>query len=123
MADSIILRKVESVERCLSRIREDYIGYESDFLSNQMRQDAIILNLQRACELTIDLGNHLIKLRKIGVPQESRSRRLVNDGVLSEALGEQLKKMVSFRNVAIHQYRILDLDLTQEIINNSPQCI
>lgn len=64
MADSIIINKAGSIERCLKRIREDYIGFESDFEANYMRQDAVLLNLQRACEQSIDLANHLVKILK-----------------------------------------------------------
>jgi len=118
MADSVILRKVDSIERCIVRVNEDYLGYEEFFLTDQMRQDAIVLNLQRACELSIDLANHLIKLRKLGVPQESRtSFTLLHEAeLLPKELATQLKKMVAFRNIAIHQYQELDLSVTQEII-------
>ncbi len=38
-----------------------------------MRQDAIVLNFQRAWEQTIDLANHLIKEQKAGIPQTSKA--------------------------------------------------
>ncbi len=120
MADNIILNKVGSIERCLQRISEDYTGHEDKFLEDQMRQDAIILNLQRACELSIDMANHLVKIKKIGVPKDSRSSfdLLVGEGFISRELGFQLKKMVAFRNIAVHQYRQIDLNVTQQIIEN-----
>ncbi len=37
-----------------------------------MRQDAIVLNLQRACEASIDLALRVICMKKLGVPQSSR---------------------------------------------------
>jgi len=36
------------------------------------RQDSIILNLQRACEASIDAAMHLVRVRRMGIPQESR---------------------------------------------------
>ncbi len=33
---------------------------------------AIALNVQRACELCIDIANHLIKTKKLGLPQDSK---------------------------------------------------
>ena len=32
----------------------------------------ILLNLLRACEVSIDLAMHIIRKRKLGVPQHSR---------------------------------------------------
>jgi uncharacterized protein YutE (UPF0331/DUF86 family) len=118
MADRVILNKADSIERCLKRIREDYQGQEEAFRSEYMRQDAIILNLQRACEQSIDLANHLVKEQKAGIPQTSKAafELLVKAGILEEALGERLSKMVGFRNVAVHQYQEMDLDIVTTII-------
>lgn len=118
MVDPVILRKVESIERCLKRVRDDYVGFEERFLNEQMRQDAVLLNLQRACGLSIDLANHFIKIRSLGVPDSSRASftLLAEAGVISRELGEALKKMVSFRNIAVHQYQDFDLAMVQSII-------
>ena len=49
VADDVILNKVEIIENCLKRVDEIYQG-SSDFLRNdQTKQDAILLNLERAC--------------------------------------------------------------------------
>ncbi|HMO40705.1 MAG TPA: hypothetical protein PKC76_15660 [Saprospiraceae bacterium] len=63
--DDVVLNKVESIERCLRRIREEYVGFEAVLESNFTKQDAIILNLQRACEVTIDLANYIVKTRQL----------------------------------------------------------
>ncbi len=118
MADSIILNKCASIERCLERILEDYEGFEHAFLEEQMRQDAILLNLQRACELTIDLSNHLIKVNNLTVPAESRQaiQILADAQIFDVELADALKLMVAFRNIAVRQYQELDLDIVVEII-------
>ncbi|PSQ84096.1 MAG: hypothetical protein BRD44_02200, partial [Bacteroidetes bacterium QS_7_67_15] len=43
---------------------------------------------------------------------------LVDDGVLDETLGTRLARMVGFRNVAIHDYQPLNLDIVQAIITD-----
>ena len=120
MADSVILNKVSSIERCIQRVEEDYLGYEQDFEDNFMRQDAVILNLQRACELSIDLANHLVKVKRLGIPQNSRHafEMLSDSGDIPEALAKELSGMVGFRNVAVHNYTKLDLKVVQSIIEN-----
>jgi hypothetical protein len=54
MADDVLLNKAAAIERAVRRVREEYAGDDSNLLSNETRQDAIILNLQRACEASID---------------------------------------------------------------------
>ncbi|NBC05670.1 MAG: DUF86 domain-containing protein [Bacteroidetes bacterium] len=118
MSGNVVLNKVESIERCLARIREDYEGHEEDFLTNYMRQDAIVLNLQRACEQAIDLANHIVKAKKLGVPQNSREafELLAEAQLVRPATTEELSNMVGFRNIAIHNYTKLDMDIVQAII-------
>ena len=118
MADSVIINKVSSIERCLQRIKEDYYGHEADFETNFMRQDAIVLNLQRACELSIDLANHLVRLQKLGVPKNSREAftLLLAQDILSEEMANNMIRMVGFRNVAVHQYSQLNLMIIRSII-------
>ncbi|MDD5205975.1 MAG: DUF86 domain-containing protein [Desulfobacterales bacterium] len=77
-------------------------------------------NLQRACELSIDIANHLIKLKKLGLPQDSReSFALLQHGELIDAhMAASLQGMVGFRNILVHEYRKLDLNILMDVINH-----
>lgn len=121
MTDSVILNKTQSIERCLQRVEEDYFGFEDDFSTNHMRQDSILLNLQRSCEQTIDLANHLVKIHSLEVPRESKQafEVLVQADLLKFTQGENLKKMIGFRNIAIHEYGKLDMEIVRSIIENN----
>ena len=56
--NDIILNKKESIERCIKQIRIYYgLPSEIPFEEDYLRQDAVALNLQRACEQCIDLAN------------------------------------------------------------------
>lgn len=121
MADDVALNKAAIIERCVARVREEYAGDERNLTGNITRQDSIILNLQRCCEAAIDLAMHLVRRRRLGVPQETRDafRLLHEGGVLSAELAERLMRMVGFRNVAIHDYRRLDLDIVKSIVTSN----
>lgn len=69
MADDVVLNKAAGIERCLLRILEEYGGDRQNLLTNQTKQDAIVLNLQRACETSIDLAMYVISRRRLGLPQ------------------------------------------------------
>jgi hypothetical protein len=50
------------------------------------RQDAIILNIQRACEAAIDLAMHVVRRERLGIPQETRQAfELLRDAQVTEA--------------------------------------
>ena len=57
-------------------------------LKNNTKQDSIVLNLQRACEASIDLAMHIIAEKKLGLPQNSRDAFsfLEGEGILPLSL-------------------------------------
>jgi uncharacterized protein YutE (UPF0331/DUF86 family) len=116
--DDVVLNKAAIIERCVRRVREVYADDPSNLTADLTRQDSIVLNLQRACEAAIDLAMHLVRRYQLGIPQESRDAfdLLVTSGRLDAALGEDLKRMVGFRNVAVHDYARLNLDIVRSIV-------
>lgn len=118
MVDDVLLNKVAIVERCLLRIETEYLGHEDEFATNYTRQDSIILNLQRVCEASIDIAMHLVRIHKLGIPQESREvfDMLAENGMLEPDLRDRLKAMVGFRNIAVHDYRKLNLEIVRNVV-------
>ncbi len=118
MADDVILNKAASIERCLQRVLEEYAGDNQNLVANQTKQDAIILNLQRACETAIDLAMYVVNQRRLGAPQESRDAfvLLQTAGILPSDLATRKQRMVDFRNIAVHEYTRLNLEVVQAII-------
>jgi uncharacterized protein YutE (UPF0331/DUF86 family) len=116
--DDVILNKATTIERCLQRIKEEYVGFEKQFKTNYTKQDAILLNVQRACEAAIDMATHVIRLYSLGVPQSSREVFLILEEakIISANLSQKLQMMVGFRNIAVHNYTLLDLDIVQAVI-------
>jgi len=116
--DDVIIEKAASIERYLVRIKEEYDLAGENFDTDYSHQDAAILNLQRACEQSIDLSNHIIRVNKWGVPSSSRESFdiLVEKEFIPVKLGESLKKMVGFRNIAIHEYGRMNIVILKKII-------
>ena len=114
----MVLNKAASIERCLHRITEEYAGDRQNLATNQTKQDAIVLNLQRACETAIDLAMYVISQRRLGLPQESRGAfaLLQTAGILPAELAARMQHMVGFRNVALREYTRLNLDIVLTII-------
>ena len=118
--DDVVLNKVATIERCVARAREEYQKDPATFGTDYTRQDAAILNIQRACEAALDIGQHLIRLERLGVPQSSRDvfRLLAAGGWIDTALADVLQRMVGFRNIAVHDYQTLQLPITVAVIRD-----
>lgn len=120
MADDVLINKAASIERCVKRVREEYAYNPTTFATDYTRQDAAILNIQRACEAALDMGQHLIRRDKLGVPQSARDvfALLAKADWISSELAESLKHMVGFRNIAVHDYQSMQLPITVSIIDS-----
>lgn len=118
MADDVLINKAASIERCVARAREEYASNPLTFAASYTRQDAAILNIQRACEAALDMGQHLVRREKLGLPQSARDvfALLAAGGWIDAALADSLKRMVGFRNIVVHDYQALQLPITVSII-------
>jgi len=118
MNDDVLLNKAATVERCVARAREEYASDPTSFLTNYTRQDAAILNVQRACEAVLDMGQHLVRRERLGVPQSARDvfDLLAQGQWIDTPLASALKRMVAFRNIAVHDYQNLLVPILVNVI-------
>jgi uncharacterized protein YutE (UPF0331/DUF86 family) len=119
MKNDVILNKISIIERCIKRIHEEYENNPKN-LENYTKQDSIILNLQRACEASIDLAMHIVAEKKLGLPQNSRDAfsLLEENGMIPSSLSYKMKAMVGFRNIAVHDYQEINLIILQKILDH-----
>jgi uncharacterized protein YutE (UPF0331/DUF86 family) len=116
--NEIVINKIQSIQRCVERARQEYWKDPDGFDANYTVQDAAVLNVLRACEQAIDLANHLIQTHKMGIPTASAESfdLLLAKFVIDMALSEKLKKMVHFSNTVIHQYQRMDIEIVKSVI-------
>jgi len=121
MNQDIVLSKKTNLERCLAQVRAYYAQPSQDvFEKDFIRQDAIAINLQRAIEISIDMANHLVKDKKLGLPKESRESftLLERAGIIPADLSKKLHGMIGFRNILVHEYQKLELSVMIDVIEN-----
>ncbi len=116
--NDLVINKIQSIQRCVARAREEYGTDPEGFKTNYTKQDAAILNILRACEQAIDLANYMIKRHKLGIPTSSGESfdLLRQKFIIAPDLAENLKKMVHFRNTVIHQYQQTDVSIVETVI-------
>lgn len=97
MQDDVLLNKAAVVERCVARAREEYAADPATFMTNFTRQDAAVLNVQRACEAVLDMGQHLVRRGRLGVPQSARDvfDLLAAGAWIESGLAEAMRRMVA----------------------------
>ncbi|WP_223869284.1 type VII toxin-antitoxin system HepT family RNase toxin [Paenibacillus sabuli] len=113
----VLINKMAIIDRCIARIEEEYAGDDRN-LHNMTKQDSIILNIQRVCEACIDLAMHAVAKRNFGVPQSSRDAfdLLQTHRALDEEQSKRMKAMVGFRNIAVHDYQAVNMEIVKKIV-------
>jgi uncharacterized protein YutE (UPF0331/DUF86 family) len=116
--NDIIVNKIQTIQRCVERAREEYQKNPAGFDTDYTIQDAAVLNIVRACEQAIDLANHIIKSHKMGIPTSSNESfdLLQKKHVIDRSLAGKLKNMVGFRNTVIHEYKRIDIEIVKSVI-------
>ena len=71
------------------------------------------------------IASHVVKIKKLGLPQDSRDafRLLREGGLLSDEQFQSLLAMVGFRNVLVHEYRKLDFQILERVIQDRLQSL
>ena len=114
----VVLNKIQTIERCLKRIREEYVGFEDTFEENHTKQDSVILNLERTSQASIDIATHIVKVKSFGLPNTSRELfdLLLENSIISKEVCKQMQGMVGFRNIAVHDYQNLNIEIVVAIV-------
>lgn len=113
--DNVLLNKAAIIERSLKRMREEY--QQNPALDNYTHIDAMILNIERACQAAIDAAQHIVAQNHFGVPQTSAEafNLLYKNKVLGASTSKAMIGMTGFRNVAVHEYQVLDIEIVRAI--------
>lgn len=106
MDRKVVEPKLESLRRCLQRIETKCLKDAATLVANIDLQDNVSLSLSRAVQISVDIGAHLIVGMEVPPPDAMGQTFdvLAQQGVLSNELASNIKKVVGFRNIAVQNY-------------------
>lgn len=118
MDKGLVLEKIQSLRRCLERVEGVCPKTISELKTNFNTQDVLVLNLERAVQLCVDIGLHILSDSPSPMPGKMADtfRGLRERDILSKKTAESLAKAVGFRNLAVHEYDKLNWDIVWSII-------
>ena len=119
MPDDVMMQKLASIDRCL-RAGRDYVAGDLSRLEEPIVLDAVVLNLHRACEQAIDAACREVSRLGLGVPADSADAFAIleRERLLTPSLAERMRRMVGFRNVAVHEDRRLDPAIVRTVVEH-----
>jgi uncharacterized protein YutE (UPF0331/DUF86 family) len=97
MDNDLLVSKTGTIERCIKRARDEYEKDPTTFVGDITRQDAATLNVIRAWEAVVEMGDHVLGQLGLAAHDEREVISLLEDqGWIDPALGEDLKRTGEF---------------------------
>lgn len=123
MDREVVEQKLESLRRCLQRIEIKCPLNAETLAADLDLQDIVSLNLSRAVQLCVDIGTHLIAGMDVPPPDTMGQTfdLLAQVGLLDATLALRLKKAVGFRNIAVHNYDVINWHIVHAIAKGHSQ--
>lgn len=121
-SDALVIQgKLESLARCVHRIQDQYPVTAEELRQNYDKQDIVVLNIERAVQLCVDIGGIVLSAIAHRVPDTmGQTFSLLQEaGVIDGTLAASMRSAVGFRNVAVHQSSTLDMDIVSRIASKS----
>lgn len=120
MDQVILAQKLESLRRCIKRVEEKTPTSVELLKQDPDIQDILVLNLTRAVQLCVDIGSYVIGETEEPAPATMGDvfTTLERLDVIGPSTREALRKAVGFRNVAIHNYDVMNWDIVFAICQN-----
>ena len=113
----ILDKKVDSILRSIKRVESHTPEDVEIFLKDIDAQDIVTLNLTRIIQSSVDIAMHIIATSNAETPQTMSESfdTLKKLSIIDKETTIKLKKSIGFRNIAVHNYGELDLELTHTI--------
>lgn len=117
---TLIFEKLDTVVRCLDRIRDKTPKSLADLNASIDNQDIIVLNLERAIQACVDVATHVVAYTNLPVPTTMGEsfEKLAAVNVISVQTAQRMKKSVGLRNILVHEYKKVDWSILWEVITN-----
>jgi uncharacterized protein YutE (UPF0331/DUF86 family) len=115
---SLILRKISEIETCKSQLGEFSNITTKEYKENWKIQRIVERTLQMMIEICVDISNHIISEEKMRVPVSYADtfKILHEDSVIDSELLDIMEKMAKFRNIVVHQYEEVDVEIVVLIL-------
>ena len=110
MDRDVVAAKLESLRRCVERVRARTPESAAELISDYDAQDIICLNLERAVQACVDIAAHILSEGECPMPESMAGtfEALERQGTLTRDLAERMRRAVGFRNISVHAYQALD---------------
>jgi uncharacterized protein YutE (UPF0331/DUF86 family) len=115
---ALVAKKLARIATCLHELRT---LASVDRLKHDVREERFVEHtLQIAIQSALDVASHIVSDERLGEPETNRGlfQTLARAGAISNDLSSRLTDMAGFRNVLVHGYDDVRIDLVEDVVRN-----
>jgi uncharacterized protein YutE (UPF0331/DUF86 family) len=114
----LVAKKLTVIEACVNDLRT--LARPEALRTDVREQRFVEHTLQLAIQAALDVGFHIASDELLGEPRTSREifDLLARGGVVPSGLASTLRDMAGFRNVLVHGYQDVDLDVVRDVLEH-----
>lgn len=114
----LVAKKLARIATCLHELRT---LASPDRLRVDVREERFVEHtLQIAIQSALDVASHVVSDERLGEPETNRAlfRVLARTGAISEDLALRLGDMAGFRNILVHGYDDVQIDIVEDVVRH-----
>jgi len=116
----LVNKKLKKLEKYIKNLRKHQGVTKAELENNMDKMWAVERGLQLSIQVILDLGNHIISDEGISVDNYSEIfAELAKLDIIPEDYAARIKGMAGFRNVLVHEYAEVDLEIILDVLNNN----
>ena len=115
---ALVAKKLTLIETYVRELRT--LG-RPDTLRRDVREERFTLHtLQLAAQAALDVASHIVSDEGLGEPDTNREifDLLARHRWIEPSLASKLEDMAGFRNVVVHGYADVDLNVVEDVVRN-----
>ena len=114
----LVAKKLAVIETSVRELRT--LARPEEVTRDVKEQRFVEHTLQVAIQAALDAASHVVSDERLGEPRTNRDlfMLLARHGLLPAELCERLSRMAGFRNVLVHGYQDVDLEVVRDILVN-----
>jgi uncharacterized protein YutE (UPF0331/DUF86 family) len=114
----LVAKKLALIE---TRVRELRELARPEKIAQDVREERFVAyTLQTAIQAAIDVASHIVSADRLGEPESNRELfdLLSKNDWLSHELADTMSAMAGFRNILVHGYQSVDLEIVRDVVEN-----
>jgi uncharacterized protein YutE (UPF0331/DUF86 family) len=114
----LVAKRLAFIETCVRELREIA---RPELIATDVREERFVVHtLQLAIQAALDVASHIVADDRLGEPESNAQlfALLVRNQWVPETLAGPLRAMVGLRNILVHGYQSVNLDLVRDVIEH-----